>query len=498
MSFHRRSLALAAATLTAAALGASALMLPASAAEPAGAAKAGQAGQAAPAAGAPTAPRKVIGGTLDWGLLKDYREYVTGMAHGTITVGDGAKQNADGTFRFGAPAGQYDPRENRHTITAAFQGSVTFSSPAPPAGHGFTVKLSDFRIDSGTRKLTADVTKGEATTQDVPLADVAFKGMDMTGLATKLTKEAADQLGSQRYNGLAGDPLTAKLQFEDQAPGPTTTPSNTSSPSSTPSATASATATQAPDDDVQKILSGRLTWGFKESFRGYVLGAGGSVTPAGGAAKNGSTFDFALGKGELEAKAKKLDAAFAGSLRFQYAAHGIDITLANPRVKAAGASGTLYLDVTNAAGAKTAVPFATLDLSRTDYRTAKGVLALDSVPAVFTAEGAATFDSSQGNMYKAGMPMDALVLSVAVDKDAVLPSATPTSTATATTPAGGTAGGGGSVGGGTAGGGSAGGNLAATGSEVPAGTLLLASGTIVAAGAGAVFLARRRRTTTSG
>ncbi|MEU9419148.1 LPXTG cell wall anchor domain-containing protein [Streptomyces sp. NPDC048272] len=53
---------------------------------------------------------------------------------------------------------------------------------------------------------------------------------------------------------------------------------------------------------------------------------------------------------------------------------------------------------------------------------------------------------------------------------------------------------GGTVGGGSVGG-SAGGNLASTGAEIPAGALLGASGAVIAAGAGAVLLARRRRTT---
>ncbi|MEU9255197.1 HtaA domain-containing protein [Streptomyces sp. NPDC048270] len=228
-----------------------------------------------------------------------------------------------------------------------------------------------------------------------------------------------------------------------------------------------------------------MTWGVKESFRRYVLGAG-SITPAGGAAKNGDLFDFALGKGELDAKKQTLNASFEGSLRFQYAAHGIDMTFANPRVTAAGKSGTLYVDVKNASGSKTAVPFATLDLSKTDYKTKDGVLALNAVPAAFTAEGAASFaNDTTGSMYKAGDAIDPLALSVAVDKDATLPSGA--------TGATGTTGGTGGTGGTGAAAATVGGSLAATGAEIPAGALLATSGAVIAAGAGAVFLARRRR-----
>ncbi|QES50385.1 hypothetical protein DEJ50_23765 [Streptomyces venezuelae] len=479
---HRRPIAIAAATLTAAALGATALMLPAVAAE------------------RPTVPIKIVGGTLDWGVKESYRNYVTGMAAGKITVADGAVRNADGTFRFGSATGQYDPAT--HVVKAAFQGSVTFFSPAPPAGHGFEVKLSDFRIDSGTKKVTADVTKGGKTDQDVPLAGVAFTGPAMEKLATTLTKQAADSLGSASYENKPGDPLTVKPEFEQPKPQPSGQPSTKPTPSSTttkpaPTQTSGTPATPSkppaqttkPADGPQKILSGKATWGMKESFRRYVQGAGGSVTPAAGAVKNGELFDFTLGKGELDAKNKKLTASFNGSLRFLYAAHGIDMTFSNLRVTAAGKTGTLVLDVKTASGTRTGVPFATLDLSKADYRTKGGVLTLNSVPAVFTAEGAAVFaNGTTGSMYQKGQAVDPLTLSVAVDRDAALPSGT----AGGSGSSGGT---GGTGGAGTAGGGgSVGGNLAATGAEIPAGSLLAASGVVVAAGAGAVFAARRRRT----
>ncbi|MFC9818662.1 HtaA domain-containing protein [Streptomyces erythrochromogenes] len=471
MSSIRRPISLAAAVLTAAALGATAFALPATA-----------------AGGPPAGPVKIVGGTLDWGVLASYRAYVTGMAKGTITVADGAQQNADGTLRFVEPTGQYDPAGG-HVVKAAFKGSVTFSSPAPPTGHGFEVKLSDIRIDTGTKKLTADVTKSGATAQDVPLATVAFAGQSMTGLATTLTKEAADALGSAGYENKAGDPLTANLKFEQPAPEPTPTkptPTQDPTPTKDPSPTA-------PADGAQKVLNGKLTWGVKESFRRYVLGAG-SITPAGGAAKNGELFDFAFGKGGLDAKKQKLNASFEGNLRFQYAAHGIDMSFGNPRIDATGKTGTLYVDVKNAAGSKTGVAFATLDLSKTDYKTKNGVLALNGVPAAFTADGAAVFaNDTTGSMYKAGDAIDPLTFSVAVDKDATLPPSTGGTTGGGST--GGTTGGtAGTAGGGSVGGGSVGGNLANTGAEIPAGALLTTSGVVIAAGAGAIYMARRRRT----
>ncbi|MFI5617448.1 HtaA domain-containing protein [Streptomyces sp. NPDC051567] len=531
MTSPRRSITVAAAILTAAALGTGAFVLPATAAtstDTAPAADRAADRAAAPglvpkAGGAPPAPLKIIAGTLDWGVVKSYRDYVTGMAKGRATAADGATVNPDGSFRFGAPTGQYDPAAG-HVVKAAFKGSVTFTSPAPPAGHGFEVTLSDLRIDTGTKKVTADVTKSGATAQDVPLADVAFGGRSMESLTTTLTQEAADQLGSSRYKGLAGDPLTAALKFETppvvpEPTAPTTAPDPTGTgtaplvPETTNSPAPTATQTSPPAaDGPQKVLSGRLVWGVKESFRRYVIGdpanPSGTITPGGGAARSGTTFSFAFGKGELDAKARKLAAAFEGDLRFHFPGHGLDLAFSNIRVVADGRTGTLVLDVRTATGVKKDVPFATLDLSATDYTTKNGLLELAQVPAVFTEQGSAAFanDGSVHDDYKPGRPMDALNLSVAVDKDAVLPPA-PTTGGTGTTggspgttTGAGTTGGSGSVGGsgsGSAGGsvgGSAGGNLAATGAELPAAALLAASGTVVAAGAGAVYLARRRRT----
>ncbi|MFD7834892.1 HtaA domain-containing protein [Streptomyces sp. NPDC059761] len=476
---HRRSLALAAAVATAAALGATAFVLPATAVG---------GGQASAAVA--SAPMPIVNGTLDWGVLASYRSYVLNIAKGTITPADGAGLNADGTFRFSSATGQYD-KDGGHIVTAAFKGSVTFDAPA----HGFKLTLANLRFDTGTKKLTADVTKNGTLAPDVPMADVAFGGQSMEKLGTTLTKEAAAQLGSDKYVGLAGDPLTAALQFGQPSTSPspsvTPSPSASTSPSPTPSgpsnsATPSPGASSPAADGPQQLLGGRLTWGVKEGFRSYVVKGGGSVSPADGAVASGDTFAFVLGKGELDVKKQKLSAAFAGNLRFQRADHGVDMTFANVRINAEGKKGTLVLDVKSPTATKVNVPFATLDLSKAEYRTSGGLLTLNAVPAAFTAEGAAAIGAPSPE-YAEGKPTDPVTLSVSVDKDVVIPTTAPTTTPTSAT--GATGGTGGTVGGG----GSVGGNLASTGAEVPAGALLATSGAVVAAGAGAVFLARRRR-----
>lgn len=486
MSSIRRPVALAAAVATAAAVAATAFVLPASAS-----ATASATAQAAPA------EIPVVGGTLDWGVLESYRTYVTTIAQGEITVADGAKKTAKG-FTFGSATGQYDPAT--HLVTAAFKGSVTFKS----AAHHFEVKLANPRIDSGKKLLIVDVTRDGALTKGVAFAKVAFGGQSMANLGTTLTADAAKLLGSDSYEGKAGDPLTAVLKFPPrptQSPSPSASPtkSPTSSPSKpapskpapskpapskpaspSPSASTSSPATGGP----QKILGGKLAWGVKESFRTYVQSAGGTVTPAAGAVASGDTFAFGGGKGTLDTKARKLNATFAGNLRFKYPAHGIDMTFGNVRINAEGGKGTLVLDVKTAAGVKANIPFATLDLSKAEYKTKNGVLTLNAVRTALTAEGSAAFaNDTTGSMYPVGTRADDVNLTVSVDKDAVLPT-NPAGTggSTGSAGAGGTVGGGGTVG------------LAATGAEIPAGALLGSSAAVIAAGAGAVSVARRRRT----
>ncbi|WP_327252475.1 HtaA domain-containing protein [Streptomyces sp. NBC_01244] len=481
MSSIRRPVALAAAVATAAAVAATVFVLPATAA---GTAPAASAAQGAPAA------IPVVGGTLDWGVLESYRTYVTTIAQGEITVANGAKKTAKG-FTFGSATGQYDPAT--HLVTAAFKGSVTFKS----AAHRFEVKLANLRIDTGKKLLIIDVTRDGVLTKNVPFAKVAFGGQSMADLGTTLTADAAKLLGSDSYKGKAGDPLTAVLKFPPpptQSPSPSASASPTKSPTKSPTSSPSkpapskpaspspsaSTGTPAPGGP-QKILGGKLAWGVKESFRTYVQSAGGTVTPAAGAVANGDSFAFGGGKGTLDTKARKLNATFAGNLRFQYPAHGIDMTFGNVRINAEGGKGTLVLDVKTAAGVKANIPFATLDLSKADYKTKNGVLTLNAVRTALTAEGSAAFaNDTTGSMYPVGTRADDVNLTVSVDKDAVLPPA-----GTGTTGGTGTAGAGGTVGGV---------GLAATGAEIPAGALLGSSAAVIAAGAGAVFVARRRRT----
>ncbi|WP_415950680.1 HtaA domain-containing protein [Streptomyces sp. KLOTTS4A1] len=483
MSLTRRPIALAAAAATALTLGATSLAMTAASA----------------------AERPLEDYTLTWGVKQSFRDYLGRAfpqgADATVTAADGATQaEGNGAFTFTGGTGTYD--SENHAVQLAFEGSVRIVSAPVPKGHGFEIELSDIRFDSSARTVTADVTRDGSLTEDVPLAEFT-PSRSLQDMPTTLTKEAAEQLGGP-YEGEAGDPLTvtapaAPPEKPEPSPG-----QSSDSPAPSPSRTSpqpTRTASRTPDGTSEaKVVDGRLTWGVKESFRGYIE-AGGRVTVAGGAKKTDGGYEFAYRSAEFDAGAEKLGADFGGSVRFAYEAHGINMTFSDVKVRTNGAEGTLLVDVKTPKGTSDDVAFARLDLSKATYKVRDDVLLLDRIPATFTAAGAEAFANDEvGSIYRQGQPIDPVTLALSLDKKATLPDGGNAGASTggaggSTGASGGASTTGGSVGGGSAGGGSVGGggNLAATGSDVPTGPLLGAAAAAVAAGAGVVFAARRRR-----
>ncbi|MFE1013088.1 HtaA domain-containing protein [Streptomyces sp. NPDC058794] len=516
---RRRSTALAAAVATAAALGATAL-----------------ATVGPTTASAAEMPLKDY--ELTWGIKQSYRTYV-GM-FGGFTTADGASQAAgNGAFTFVDGAGTYDT--TGHTVDLAFKGSLVSASKA----HGFEVTLTDVRFDSEAGEITADVKKvdtsqgGPETTEgdDVPLATVAVT-RGMKDMATTLTAEAGEFLGSAGYAGAAGDPLTVVEKTPPAtppaSPSPSGEPGSEPSPSS-PSATEttpttppkteppapeptptktigtgpspSASATRAPAKG--EIADGTLGWGVKQSFRSYVTGpvAKGKVTVSGGAtqAAGNGAFTFKDATGTYDTDAGQFTAAFRGAVNFKGhetdGTYGLDLTLSNIEATLDGGTGKLTADV-NSLGTRTeGVVLADLEAKSADLTARNDVITVDGVAATLTEAGAKAF----GDFYTAGTALDAVGLSVALSEDARLPSGGGTGGTGGSGTAGGTGGGTGSTAGGTGStvggtgsttGGSAvgGGSLASTGSDIPGPVLAGAAGVAVALGAGTVFAARKRRT----
>ncbi|MFE0367480.1 HtaA domain-containing protein [Streptomyces tendae] len=475
---------------------------------------------------------------LTWGIKQSYRTYV-GM-FGSFTASEGASQAAgNGAFTFTDGTGTYDTAA--HTVDLAFQGKLVSAS----AAHQFEVTLTDVRFDSGAGEITADVTtvdtSGAAPTKkgdDVPLAKVAVTRA-MTDMATTLTTEAGEYLGSASYAGAAGDPLTVVKKTPpttEPTTGPTTGPtgqpttggpskepttgptepeptdpqttpaSQGPSPAASTSASPSAPTSAAPAKGA--VADGTLGWGVKESFRAYVVGtiAKGRVTVSGGAvqAAGNGAFTFKDATGTYDTDADKLTAVFKGAVNFKGhesgGTYGLDLTLSNLKATLDGGTGTLSADV-NSLGAQTkGVVLADLKAKSGDLKAAQDVITVDDVAATLTAAGAKAF----GDFYQAGTALDTVDLSVALSDDARLPGGGGSDTSGGSGTEGGSTGGGtgtaqgtGSTVGGTGtttGGSIGGGSLASTGSDMPGPALGAAAGVAVVVGAGAVYATRRRRT----
>lgn len=167
------------------------------------------------------------------------------------------------------------------------------------------------------------------------------------------------------------------------------------------------------------LTAAQLDWGFKSSFRGYILGSGGSITPTGNVSSSSGTYRWTAGAGTVNTGAGTADVSFTGSnLRFLYAAHGIDITLANPRVELiSNTSGKLYLDVTTTSGTQSGVHFADLNLTGITPTVTSDRATWTSVPATITAAGTAAAGTSN---YPAGTALDNVTFSTATDVEMTL------------------------------------------------------------------------------
>ncbi|WP_030679056.1 HtaA domain-containing protein [Streptomyces sp. NRRL B-1347] len=502
MAAPRRPIVRAAAVATAVALGASALTLPAFAAdEPA----------AEPAAGSPKAPPvySVVDGTLNWGFKQSFRDYVVGMARGKITTSGGAQQApSNGVFTFGGAKGTYDV--GNHALKTSFKGGVRFTSTL----HKFDITIADVKVHTKgkTGAIQADVSLNGAKQNDIDLATLDLNGIQpghgeggavtFKDVPVKLTAKGAKAFNGMYRKGEVLDPATLTVKPGAPVPGPKPTPSTPTKPKPTPSTPTKPKPTPSTPAKPKKVVGGKMSWGLKESFRRYISG-GGKITTAGGAKKKSNGFDFPYAKAKWSASAKTVDASFGGSVRFRFQGHGIDMTFSDLRVKASGKKGTLYADVKAQGRTRDDVKFATLDLSRVSYAAKNDVVLLSKVPAKFTAAGARQFaNDTVGSPYKAGDPIDPVTVALTLSDRASIPPAAGSSGSTGSSGSGASGMGGdtgpaGSVGGGGSVGGDTGsladnGSLAETGSEIPSGALFGIAGAVVAAGAGAVYAARRR------
>ncbi|NDZ83616.1 Htaa domain protein [Streptomyces sp. SID10853] len=197
------------------------------------------------------------------------------------------------------------------------------------------------------------------------------------------------------------------------------------------------------------VRGGRLDWGIKSSFQSYVTGpiAKGSWGLRGGAATvGGSRFRFHSAAGSYDPDSGAFTAAFSGGVHFTGhrkpdGTQELDLTISRPTVRISAGHGTLYADMVSRSRAtgrfttSAQVPLATLALSGVDMKGGGSPIALNSLPATLTSQGATAF----AGYYTAGTALDPVSLSADVLTPAAHPggpSGKPSGTPTAGKPTG--------------------------------------------------------------
>ncbi|WP_405803299.1 HtaA domain-containing protein [Streptomyces sp. NBC_01187] len=521
------AIALAAATATV--LGATAFALPASALSDAGSGAA--ASDAKAAAGIP-----LKNGTLDWGIKKSFRDYLTGpIANGEITVADGAKTNEDGSFRFTDGTGSYDT--GTHAVTTAFKGSVHLY------GHEgkLDLKLSDLKVvtEGKSGSLSADVDKGtgkdgsgkpEESKDDVELATLDLtdvkpgtgEGGEMTfaGIPASLTEAGSEAFDKYYPAGEKLDPASLAVTPASSGGangsntaggsanggnagsgnGGSTSTGSTSGGSGDGGTTDGGSGGSAGPGDEKpasgEIADGNLDWGVKASFRKYVKGpiAKGKIEMSDGAKTTKSGYRFPKGSGDYQPD--DLNAAFKGGVRFlghkESGSYTLDLTLSHFRVEAAGTKGNLVADVrskdreSGKVSTYDGLSVASLKLKSGALDPEKDVVSLKDVPATLTEDGAKAF----AGFYEEGEKLDPVTAAVSLDENAELPGAGDGGSDSGSGSGGAEPA---SVGGaGTVGGSGDSGALASTGTGLPSASVMGGALTLAALGGAAVYAARRR------
>lgn len=109
----------------------------------------------------------IVDGTLDWGVKKSFRTYVTGpIAHGKVEATAGAGASGDG-YRFPDATGHFDA--DKQTLNADFDGKVRFLGHEESGAYTLDLSLTGMEIQvNGTKgTLIADVSTKDRETKKV-------------------------------------------------------------------------------------------------------------------------------------------------------------------------------------------------------------------------------------------------------------------------------------------------------------------------------------------
>ncbi|MGK5630867.1 HtaA domain-containing protein [Streptomyces sp. URMC 123] len=396
----------------------------------------------APTAGA--AERTISGGRLDWGIKASFQRYVTGpVARGSWALSGGAATVGTDRFRFHSARGSYDPDSG--DLRAGYTGAVRFTGHRGTDGTfelDLTISRPTVRVTGGRGTLHADMTSrargtGEVTSAaQVPLAALDLSGVTMRGggstialttVPATLTEQGAKAFAGYYEAGAALDPVTLSADVLDAASSAGGAGSGGPSAGSATTAPERRTGDREPGEEPGadgRFTDAAVDWGVRRTFREYVTGpiARGRWALTDGAEDGGALFRFPRGTGTYDPESGRLDATFAGGVRFT--GNELDLGLSAVRVAVRDGRGTLSADVTGGAGGaggagedpvRRNVPLVTFDAAAP--RAQDGLLTFTEAPATLTEEGAKAF----GGMYRAGTAMDPVSLAVALDTGARLP-----------------------------------------------------------------------------
>lgn len=198
--------------------------------------------------------------TVDWGVRRTYREYVTGpIAKGKWTLSGGA-QDGGAFFRFPRGTGSYDARKG--TLDAGFAGTVRFTG----TGLDLTLTRIAVRVGGGKGTLYADVTdaaEGSPPRKGVPLITFAAKDFTpkkglavLTEVPATLTPQGATAFGNLYAAGTAMDPVSLAVAVDGKAQLPALPDlGSDTSAGAEPTPTASAAATESPTAPVAEAAA---------------------------------------------------------------------------------------------------------------------------------------------------------------------------------------------------------------------------------------------------
>ncbi|MGO1798261.1 MAG: HtaA domain-containing protein [Microbacterium sp.] len=215
-------------------------------------------------------------GRLQWGVKSNFRSYVTGkIAHGRITVSDGAKQSSgNGVFTF--PQADSGTTWNGRTGTVQYAGQVTFYGHDGALNH--TVANPSIRVTSATSaEVRIDYAGTSLTFADIDLSSAKKQELDgdavrYSSASTTLTADGARFFSYQGHEFYSAGEALDRLTFTIGAPSDV----GTSEPPTTPPATTPSTPQQpAPAARTSGAASaGSLTWGVSSAFAAYTTCAG--------------------------------------------------------------------------------------------------------------------------------------------------------------------------------------------------------------------------------